>query len=321
MGLPLLTPSEVWGSRSSVLGPRFSALSQLSAPSSQSLLPDQLNPSRQAAAKTPSPSRPRPKSQQHSLFDDRWLAREAYYAKEIIQKFPPDQYFILSLGQSNVIVDAFLRRAFPDEESRQHYFSTVPVGRLRAVSGLSQEQQELFWSAALPSQEILGSRQIVLVRSLHTGLTMTNVIPHFIDHLKRNHLNTTVNGYFWVWPPQVGSIESELEEYMLRKLKGEILFRHDSAHFYKLAERRYDPSTNLYVNDITDYHQYKPFNLDGFSKNDGISNKDHLFTTNPKHLELDHVVEEFIQLNPHLKFPIYSSAGSFYLCARALGAR
>ncbi len=136
-------------------------------------------------------------------------SRLSEYAKEMSELYPSDEYFILGWGiNANPLMKALKESGYNRDSLRE-----VPVTKMKGIlpEGFSedgysgpeyeyhdklfvlQKRREKLFSRILPSAKELGTKKLVIYRSLWAGHTFAAFIPELVLYLKNNGYQLPLN--------------------------------------------------------------------------------------------------------------------------------
>lgn len=146
----------------------------------------------------------------------------ANHAADLLQQFPPQTHFIFNYGPSTAVTSAYFRSVLPDPIARRNYYSELMLLRTnRFIKDLEQrnpnEQKtdiEALWDEiferALPSDQILHGRTLVIHRYLWSGATLHTFLKELFRYRNQKRPNLKL-GFFLIGDLQsVKTLESSL---------------------------------------------------------------------------------------------------------------
>ncbi len=138
-----------------------------------------------------------------------FLLKSISIADSTFKNYPPDKFFVVGLGRSNVAIDAALNKKLTKKDFAK-YYSYIPIEGLSALRSLSKEEIHQFLKTILPSKEKLNGRKIVIQRVLWEGLTMAKTLNYFKDFLIEQDYPHTIHAHFITGILGAQSLEKEL---------------------------------------------------------------------------------------------------------------
>ncbi|MGI9275246.1 MAG: hypothetical protein ACR2PT_10435 [Endozoicomonas sp.] len=113
----------------------------------------------------------------------------ADYASQLLDKYPPQEYQIVSLGAQNIVLNAILYAVGADELT-SNYIRVLPVSNLFNFSYESDKDvKSKTYRALFINKKQLNGRQPVFVRILQTGLTVSILTEDINSHLFADNLD------------------------------------------------------------------------------------------------------------------------------------
>lgn len=124
------------------------------------------------------------------------LESAAQNTLNLMEKYPQSGFFVLNLGITTTLTNAFLEHYISDSKKAALYFSEIPVTGLREIEQLGPNDLKRFFDNIIPPPEVLESRTLVINRVLWAGQTMEVFLPHLINYLQKHRPGTSVT-YYW----------------------------------------------------------------------------------------------------------------------------
>ncbi len=122
-----------------------------------------------------------------------WLQSVKEINLEILEKYPPNEYFYLGVGRSPVPIIALFQEIHPD------IASTVPLSSMGNFNSNNQEkvQKKLFqhFRKYFPSKKLLAGRKILLIDMTTSGKSFNETVNQTEVYLKSEGLINSLKPY------------------------------------------------------------------------------------------------------------------------------
>lgn len=118
--------------------------------------------------------------------------RSYFYARNLLEKYPPDHFVIFGLGRTTGLLSERLRQI----SQRDDYVVEVPVENIVKIFSYSDQEKTMFFRKIIPSREFLKGRHLVLHRVLWHSVSMSLIGRDLIEFLKKQGYPMPLYSYF-----------------------------------------------------------------------------------------------------------------------------
>ncbi len=207
-------------------------------------------------------------------------------AKEIIDFYPPEKFFIINLGLSTTSISAAFRAIFPDEADQNYYFRDLPIQGLSNsnLDELGRNQFDQFVRKVLPPDSVRNGREVVFVRVLEFGMSMEHFMTSLLNDGTENRLDVKLHFHLFK------ASDSNSVDLKLKALSPNVRLVYDPI-LARLTNEMGDEN-RLFETALSRSSRYLPLRLEEYIKVGWQG-----LVTNPKYRTLDMEVDKLVGKN------------------------